>query len=179
MAVVRGVVKLEKGSNPLFFNLFKVKSLAIHERTHSHKPLMYYLMIFVHFNLCFQHVRTRDACRESISKRNSQLRKQLSQQETQPLRQEDVPAKVMGKWLSAGCSCGRWFSFNTQWFSRFGLPVGLVVPFPDACVAAWPWLVGIAGSFIFSSSSSSSPTIFPISSLILRVPRTSLSVDLL
>ena len=29
-----------------------------------------------------------------------------------------------------------------------------------------------------SSSSSSSPTIFPISSLILRVPRTSLSVDL-
>lgn len=31
---------------------------------------------------------------------------------------------------------------------RFGLPVGLVVPFPDACVAASPWLVGIAGSFI-------------------------------
>lgn len=97
-------------------------------------------MICVHFNLCFQHVQTRDACRESISNRNSQLRKQLSQQETQPLRQEDVPAKVMGKLV--GCSLlvnilGDFPSIYSD-SPRFGLPFGLVVRFLDACVAASP-----------------------------------------
>ena len=118
-------------------------------------------------------------CRESISNRNSQLRKQLSQQETQPLGQEDVPAKVMGKWLGVDCiwlyMVGDFPQIHRD-SPRFGLPFGLVVPIPDTCVSASPWLSALpavsssSSSFSLSSfssfTSSSSPIILPISSLI-------------
>lgn len=118
----------ERFESPLF------QSLALQEQTHLHKPPMYYVMVLiVHFNLCFQHVRTRDACREYISNRNSELRKQLSQQETQPLRQDDKKMFQQKSWGNGWVQIayGRWFSVNTQWFSEIRFTVW------SCCAISW------------------------------------------